>query len=492
MTGRLIFSLVCFSLACTAATFADEPVQEAAIAETASDGAVALDELDQAVTVIAKPPVAVEPTAPKKKHKPSSQRVKPHFAGVKRPADQSAARKRPSSRVKNEWVTSKTHPKVAQNEDEKSVERELSSAERPYFRRSDRPSVTTIENGTHGAAVAKASFDPDADGLLTQNGERFFVKSKPGSEKVAAEETYPQVGVDAPRGHVFLTGEWLYWRTRQGGMEFAIQGAVSSVAMSDGVASKIKFGMDSGFRVGGGVHLPLDGWDIQVKYTHFHPEATKHVDGSLFPLLLYQGLFATPIVTQARAHWDIELQVLDAGLGRAYYIGRSLSLRPNIGIKGAWIEQKARFEYAGGTIPAGQEYHIHTHHRFKAGGILAGVDSSWHLGVGFSFFGNVSAALLAGQFENSQKQTQQGVHPIDLKSDFNLLCPTTQLFAGLAWDRNFNSDHCHVGINIGFESQYFWRQNQLERFTNPTLPIYVRESEDLGFYGLTLGARVDF
>ncbi|MBS0620006.1 MAG: hypothetical protein JSS61_00910 [Verrucomicrobia bacterium] len=392
---------------------------------------------------------------------PAPKKLKPQYAGARRaPPKATTAEKKTTRPPKNKWFSSKTHPKLEKKKIAHVEEETLLAEEPPYYSRSGR----RVEE----IAAAEAP-------TLTE-GER-----------------YPQAGFQAPHGHVFLTGEWLFWTTRQGGMEYATARASTSPGVfTHAVSRKVNFDYQSGFRVGLGVHLPQDRWDIYANYTDFRPDHSSNTEGSVFPLLLYQGQFSTSNVTDASAEWHIAFQNLEVEIGRAYYIGKSLSFRPHIGFKGAWIDQRAHFEYQGGDVPAGGKYHVKTKNDFKGAGPRIGLESEWHLGCGFSLFGNMAAALILGQFNLKQDQKQQGIDVIEMHTVLNLAAPTVQLVAGLEWDRNFYHDRCHFGIGAGFEAQYWWRQNQMERFTDSTQPIYVRTSEDLSLYGLTLRARVDF
>jgi hypothetical protein len=124
---------------------------------------------------------------------------------------------------------------------------------------------------------------------------------------------------------------------------------------------------------------------------------------------------------------------------------------------------------------------------------LIGTEGYWHLGAGFSFFGDLAASLLVGHFDNDQRQFQlDGLEVVHLGSNFNLVSPFLQMVAGIAWDCNFKKDTCHFGLSAGFEAQQWWNQNQTEQFVDDVRPIYVRQRGDLAFYGLTLQLRLDF
>ncbi len=416
--------------------------------------------------------------APKEKSTPS-KKIKPHFVGVRQ--QNAAEKKKPPSGIENEWIISKTHPKMdnKKNASEKKTE-PTPPSDAPYFKKT---AIISSPPRTHQITNADQN-ETALPSAQTQASSQTEMRCDQNPNCV-----YPLLGTDAPRGHIFFTGDFLYWKSRQGGMEYATQTPLPGVFVG-AVTRTLKCDFRSGFRAGLGVHLPHDGWDIYVNYTDFRPRTSDEVEGFIFPLLFQKqpsGTFAS----SAHGSWDIDFLTLDIEIGRAYYIGKTLSYRPFIGMTGAWINQHARIFYEGGNIP-GQKWRIHTHNDFKGAGARVGIDSNWHLGAGFSFFGNLATALLLGHFDLDQTQSQQEIAFLKLNSDLNLLSPMVQLVSGLAWDINFHRDRCHFGLSAGFETQYWWRQNQLERFTDIDAPLFVRASEDLAFYGLTLKGRFDF
>ncbi len=422
------------------------------------------------------------------------KKLKAHFVGSKRPLQNApdyvpVPKTKKSTRIKNKWVSSKTHPKTPKEEEVSDGDKAISSIQKK----------TSFGEGN--ALASSRRFFPylSPDRLMAQAGPDDQMAMRKESSNETKEKQpdegakYPHAGFIAPDGHVYITGEWLFWRTREGGFEYAVErSAAVPGAFTDAVPKKLNFDWQSGFRVGLGAHLPYDGWDLYVNYTDFRPDDSSHASGSVFPLLVYQGQFPIGNVTQADGHWKIEFQTLDVEIGRTYYIGKSLILRPNIGIRGAWIDQHSHFDYQGGDIPAGLEYTVHDKNDFKGAGIRAGINSNWYFGAGLSFNGDLFTSLVVGHFDLSQSQRQLGIEVIDLDSDCNQLSPNAQMFLGLSWDYNFYHNRCHFGLTLGFESQFWWRQNQMEHFTDSSLPIYVRPDEDLAFYGINLKARIDF
>ena len=460
MASKFFLSLTAFSLCLSVQAFAEEDSAQEEIVETSDQ--IEQETPPQKNRRIAFPSTRTAPPAAKEEEaKPElPKKTKPHFAGVRRTIETAESTPPKKSRkIKNEWFSSKTQPRSEKKH--AAVQNEEAPAELP----ADRPFFV---KASHTAAPS----------LIASNHP---MPHQQNSAEMTEGQKYPRTGFLAPNGHIYFTGEWLYWRTRQEGMEFA-------------TAKQVKFDFQSGFRVGAGAHLPsFDGWSIYVNYTRFTPDGSDSAHSS-YPLFLSQGSGASGnAVDHADGHWKIQFQNADLQFGKAYYLTETLVFSPFFGLKGAWIDQHAHFRYEGGYIPVGETFHTRFKNDFKGAGPLIGTQIDWQLGAGFSFFGDAATSLVIGQFVNTQKQYQLGgMEVVHLSDDFHLVSPFLQLAAGLAWDYNFHRDVCHFGLSLGFEAQQWWSQNQTEQFTDDVRPTYFRQRGDLSFYGLTLKARIDF
>ena len=137
-----------------------------------------------------------------------TKNTKPHFVGARSPESRAQKKKAAPSKVKNQWVTSKTHPKSEKKSSQAADGQQTASASpKPYLNRT---------------------------ALLANNDDNLPITT----EVIYCEEddvcSYPILGTFAPYGHVYVTGDWLFWRTRQGGMEYAVEGASGSPVVLNG------------------------------------------------------------------------------------------------------------------------------------------------------------------------------------------------------------------------------------------------------------------
>ena len=308
----------------------------------------------------------------------------------------------------------------------------------------------------------------------------------------------------------YLFADALYWRADVGNTDWSFKNtdvnAVDEVVR--GPNHKLDFKWSWGFRVGIGANIDHDMWDTNFYYTWFRSENSNSVgtDGPNELAVDNQGSVgnagpSTRGVSQGKIEWNIHYSMFDWELGRWFHVSRSLSLRPHVGIKGGWINQKVNRDW---TINRTTEGEADLENDFWGVGAAGGFNSTWMLGhVGrhhFSLFGDFAGALMYGHFDVDHKEeveiNEVVVGGNNIRNlDRNLAVPMLQAMFGLGWDLPFNRDRCHFGLKVGYEFQYWFRQNQMLNIKNgsPANTVqYWRNSDDLALQGLTVDFRFDF
>jgi hypothetical protein len=187
----------------------------------------------------------------------------------------------------------------------------------------------------------------------------------------------------------------------------------------------------------------------------------------------------------------MNLNMGDIELGRNCFVGKWLTIRPFMGVRGLVIDQDYHVTYKGGTVaPTGSD-HVHLDTDFWGVGLRMGFNTLWGLGKGLGIYGNGSASLLSGNFNVHEKE--KGDRPMHITRDIDNVVPVADLALGLQWDYLFSAERCHFGVKLGWEFNMFFDQNQLFNFMSTSLPGSVNfQNDDLSFQGVTLGFRFDF
>jgi len=315
-----------------------------------------------------------------------------------------------------------------------------------------------------------------------------------------------------PDQNIWVEADLLYWKFTEGGTEFAIDNVSpdpsnTGVEIPNGTVRKVHFDWEAGYRIAGGYTFDEQGWDLFLGYSHIEPDGDSNTTSPfIFPLLLFQDSNAIPVLTSASAHWKIKYQNLDFEVGREINFCNSLMLRPFFGIKAAKIDQNFRVAYGNNDptitqVPVGQSDFVHEKNNFKGIGLRAGFLTAWDMGYGLSLYGAGAFAVLISKVEIEQKQNEFDANlaflqRADMKSNFHPLLPVADVMLGVAWDRELGcNDQYAIQLHVDFEGQYWWRQNYLEHFVGSPAQVpylYVRPTEDLGIYGVTVGASFAF
>lgn len=282
------------------------------------------------------------------------------------------------------------------------------------------------------------------------------------------------------------------------------------------------FQFKPGFRIGLGYNFEHDDWDLRLGYTWHYTKVHTSVqgvtvgnNGSIIGTLAVLPLnYGSPVFVayeRGKSHWQNQFNVWDLDLGRNYYVGKHLAVKPTLGLKGALIRQHLQaFMYnADREIPGPPQQPAllipfeNALTRFKSRfwglGPKLGASGEWEIGAGFSLFGNIHAAMLYGQFntknaikalvvadrvdpDSSLIGNNEGGRIFD---DFYRLRTMTYASLRLEWSRCF-WDWMFFRMHIGWEGQYWWQQMEFLSCQDFTC------DGDLTLTGVNAGLRFDF
>ena len=292
----------------------------------------------------------------------------------------------------------------------------------------------------------------------------------------------------------YVFGDLLYWHADVDGADYAFKNSDTTAAVIGGPNHALNFKWSYGFRAGIGANIDYDQWDTNFYYTWFHTQNSNST-GTRGAQVAVDNIGSVGLFTQGTIDWRIHYSMLDWELGRWFYVSKQLSLRPHVGVKGGWINQKVNKKITT-TVT---NFKVNQRNHFWGVGVSGGLNTNWAFvyvhSNRFSLFGDLAGAILYGHFDIDNSELTSaggGFKPSDLNR--NLAVPMVQAMLGLGWDTGFNCDRCHIGIKLGYEFQFWFRQNQM--LTNETTVggtvRYQRENGNLAFQGLTLDIKFDF
>lgn len=370
-----------------------------------------------------------------------------------------------------------------------------------------------------------------------------------------------------------FSGDFLYWYARETDLPYAetVKAVTRSVSIPQPTnfispvfinqpsilesapksTDYVKIKWNPGFRIGLSWNVS-DGWDFSSYWTSYQ----NHTNGSTtVPPLFFSALrpfvFTTPLFPldqqgivplladpnafgfkregllfqSMRAHWKLQLNMLDIELGRRYYLSCGLTMRPYAGIRGAWSHSRFtikgktnEFEpipYIDGNLSSAvllePGYYVWKtkdgfFHNNWGAGVLAGFQPAFYVTEDFSIYANADFALLWGRYKNQIKRhylssfaptvvgtTLPPVLPRgpffpdtvfrkkSIKTFFRM-SPLLDLALGLRWEGSWCCNRYRLEVSTGWEHHIWFNHNYYMHFT----------STDLGLGGLTVRALFAF
>lgn len=383
------------------------------------------------------------------------------------------------------------------------------------------------------------------------SGSSMLVAGEASSKNMQYGMTNESVNPSA-RAHFgrgwYVTAEGLVWKAHEDGLcpviknEAANDSILSVSAYNDAEFQHLDFKWDGGVRLGIGVDLAHDDWDIYFDWTHFHDHAHKDNDADasanddqiLYPTFSSFGAatastpFEQAFVRESEAHWKLRLDMIDFELGRNFYTGRWLSIRPFIGLRNAWIRQHMKIEYKGGTLVLDDNTSlcltdfVHMKNHFWGIGPRAGFNTQWNFAKEWSFYGNAAISLLYGRFNVHQEEafgpdevvafTPSGGSIeffdntiLDIRDKFRATRFVTDLALGLQYQHKFDTRELMLTVGFGWEHHMFFDQNEWKHYPtfteensaglnamDVTTLVIPDNGKNLATSGWTLSLRFDF
>lgn len=313
------------------------------------------------------------------------------------------------------------------------------------------------------------------------------------------KEITPPAGLHIDGGAGFaISGDFIYWETREDGLEFAYSGQAGyavtpSATLPQGQAYYPGFSYQPGFKVALEADLGHDNWDLAAEYSWLiakqqsNSVTQDYATTTLFPTILTQTVDADAVnnpLTNASGVWGLHYNVVNLELGRDYFISENLTFRPHYGLSGAWLNQTYNVDYVfesqGSTTVTANLTEAYSQ-KFWGVGFRTGLDSGWHFDENWSIYGDFAAAVLWSSFKvaSSEYDNLADAYNINTLSQTYGVQTVLDLEMGLRWSMVFDENSFGMMLQAGWDQQVWINHNQIT-------------SGNLNLQGLVVKARFDF
>lgn len=281
----------------------------------------------------------------------------------------------------------------------------------------------------------------------------------------------------------YITIDPLLWQAHVNGLGFAVKTNPSGIPAR---VRNLHFDWDWGFRLGLGLNLPYDGWDVVLDWTRVHNHAHKTTQATtagetLYPSKLNANFADTNSFQRAEAHWRSKLNILDLDLGREFFVSKWLTLKPFAGVRSLWLHQQFKANYS--TAPS-TNFFTNQKCKYWGFGIHTGLNTQWGLGDGWSMFANTAFSTIYGFFS---------VRHYDEVSHERIGRVINDNMLGVRYDFMFCDDRYHIGVDLFWELHMLFGQNQfLLNVDDVAKGIFVANQGDFTAQGFGIRLRFDF
>jgi len=270
--------------------------------------------------------------------------------------------------------------------------------------------------------------------------------------------------LDSYAANCYFDLDIIFWNASNTGWPYYLKPTNVPTDRTKAINKRPSSEYDAGFRMGWGIKTPLD-WDIYLQATHFSPSIK---DSKSDPAGL-NGAFSPAPFGKVNYKWKLEYDLFDLEIGRPFHVGKTISMRPFICLRGGWMDQKGTLKFSDPLIPildANVPAAVYYKEDLWMIGPRTGLDLDFYIAHGIGFYGNLAGALLYGETKSYLRNTytnnitNQQVIDVDLDStEYSDLKANLQVAIGLAWGGFIHKDFVAMRLRAGWEANYWWNQN---------------------------------
>ncbi|HSX11387.1 MAG TPA: Lpg1974 family pore-forming outer membrane protein [Chlamydiales bacterium] len=304
--------------------------------------------------------------------------------------------------------------------------------------------------------------------------------------------------------NVYADGSFIYWQPQQENMELGISSTILEAEIaSHGLQGSFigeNFQYKPGFKIGVGMNFEYDAWDAYAEYTWLHGADSTSSNGNILALwgMPEHGENSAESFTSAEGTWRFKFDFVDVELARSYYVGKKLSFRPSLGLRGAWIRQKHLAHYVNTEAVEGATLSnwIITDRSVSQGvGPRVGIGTNWMFGRGFRIYADGAADILYTRYNVSTTENDTDFltwNPNIEQRDVGYLRTHLDLELGIGWGSYYNCNAWHVDLSAGYGFQAFFNQNMFRHFNALVEAYSYSPNGNLYIQGLTAMMRIDY
>lgn len=289
---------------------------------------------------------------------------------------------------------------------------------------------------------------------------------------------------------IIASASFIYWHPKQLGIDLGILTSSDLKIKCDEIID-FKTHFYPGFTVSLGTNFHYDNWNADISYTRFHiREQQNQPIPSWSNGIIYQPYNSLGTFSVINTNWKQQLDYADLFIGRAYYNGKNLVIKPNLSVKGGWTKQTYQIE--GFVLDIYREVKLKSNSWFLGPQLSA--DFNWIFTSNIRIFLTTAASLLYQIFHSDYVFFTNDISNLirNLSNKTIQITPNLNMKCGIGWSSFLDHNNWHIDLLFAYDFLYFWNQNEFTAIQELRDFFNYHSPGDLMIHGLEVSLKINF
>jgi len=339
---------------------------------------------------------------------------------------------------------------------------------------------------------------------VTTSEEVVALKARMGALEAYMEKEVRPIESDKHSGIFF---DVLYWQpktdfTELGGTYKRDPAIHFDTTDDTGVSvNPVSFNWSFGFRAGFVKRFEDRPWDLTAEYVYFNFSGVHTINpGARESVAPNFGSITddTAFIDHAKASHSIGFQTAGVYLGRSIRQSRFFQIKPQVGVKAAWINQIPQMLYRISGANPNIDQHVDLSEKTTSLGPQILLSARQELHGGWGLYANSGVALLFTRYRGAMSIVNgyptTGTRQSNKESK-HYICMNPFLGIGVEYLRDFSEENKSLACSLGYETQSFINQSYLMEtlIQGDTGGLHgALLGRNLAVYGLTAKVKIGF
>jgi hypothetical protein len=292
----------------------------------------------------------------------------------------------------------------------------------------------------------------------------------------------------------FFSVSFIYWQPIQEDLNPSVDDPFTA-SQINGRYISLEYEFKPSFKALIGHNLDCDNLKILLQYTRLNMNTTTSAnkqDGFDLTNEWILSFSAGSNISKVTNKWNLDFNILDFELSRAFYNGKILTMDFIYGFKSGIINQKL-FSTANFPDPLNAQ----TQSDSYLIGPRAGIDSNFIFLKHYRFFTNIKTSILYQKFHKvsykEEDENDTSLILLDYSSKFKDINLAMESAIGFAVGKYFYDKTFFLDASLAYEAQIYFDQNKIGFYLSSLAGSFrMPKANNLNLHGLTLTFKFDF